>query len=164
MPGSTGFPGAPALSEIAVQVAKSLTSDFSGGGQCTPFVGGYVINARYADPGAMTAGVYKTLLSVAGAGALGFLSGFSAGATIKTITLRITLDGGAPLIFSASSMGSSYVFAAIGTISSVHDPASGNSSLVAIPYRLFFKRSLLVEIMSSVAGSEAKAQYILETY
>lgn len=164
MPGSTGFPGAPAPAALAAQVAKSLTSDFSGGGQCFSFHGGTIGNARYADPGAMTAGVYKTVVSVSGAGALGFLSGFSGGDTAKTITLRVTRDGGAPLIFSSSSMWISYCFAAIGTISSVLDPASGSSSLVAIPYRLFFNRSLLVEIMSSITGSEAKAQYILETY
>lgn len=163
MGGSTGFPGAPAQSG-GVQVAKSLSSDLYGGGSCFTFTGGYVGNARSADPGAMTAGVYKQVLAVSGAGALGFLGAFSSNATVKTITLRVTLDGGAPLIFSGAAMGSSYVFSAIGTISSVHDPASGSSSLVAIASRLRFKRSLLVEIASSVSDSGAKAQYILETY
>lgn len=92
--------------------------------------------------GALTAGVYKTVLSVTGAGFVDVLAAVSNNGTARNIGLRLTLDG--VVVHQKVVDGSGYGGQmAVGLYSN-----STYSS--AAPQRIEFSSSMMVEVSSSL--------------
>lgn len=101
--------------------------------------------------GALTANTYKTLLSVTGAGVLNFMAMNAVDATSRTMTLRLTLDGGEVITRSVTT-AVQYEGAIIAGSSPFSTTASG-MGFDAIP----FSTSMLVEVKSSVTETDKVA-------
>ena len=93
--------------------------------------------------GAVTATVYRTILSVTGAGNLKALLVQSTNATSKTMSIRITRDGVVLPAYTTATVAATSGFVLIGGYSSA-----------LMPDEFIFDRSLLIEYTSSASETD----------
>lgn len=106
-------------------------------------------NARKASPSNWVAANFQTILSVAGAGVLKFAAVVAANTTIRTIGLRITIDGRVIYTNTASGGASLYALVGVGTLAG--EDYSGTIWLRGVQEDEPFYSSLLIEASSSLS-------------
>lgn len=135
---------------------KALTAEILSGPWVIPSsIGG----ARQGDVTCAVASTLYTVVSVSGAGALGFFSIRSKSTTSQAQRVKITLDG--VVIYDQTGGASVTNLAGFIILGSV---ASDGATYRAITHKLSFTSSLLIEVSSSAAGESLRSHYIYEVY
>lgn len=110
--------------------------------------------------GAVTAGTFKTVLSVTGQGSIDFLSFYQIDGTSRSASCRLTIDG--TVVFNSYYAAlNSYGNGGI-AVGAVIQPASNT---YAIPQSVSFNNSFLVELASTLSETDKVAiGVIYKTY
>lgn len=118
-----------------------------------------IIGARQADVACAVAGQLYPVLSVSGAGALGFFSLRTMTATGQTLRVRISIDGTVAYDQTGTNFaGSGYGFVILGAL------LSDGTNVRALTHRLQYNSTLLLEISTSLAGATVRTHYINEVH
>ena len=110
--------------------------------------------------GAVTAGTFKTVLSVTGQGSIDFLSFYQIDGTTRSASCRLTIDG--TVVFNSSYAAISSSLNGGIAVGAVVQPAS---AVFAIPQSVSFNNSFLVELTSTLSETDKVAiGVIYKTY
>ena len=124
-----------------------ITNYFSAGGTFGNFDLTLLRNFKSILSGAVTAAVYKEVLSVTGAGVISLAMGYSIDATDRTIGLKIVIDG--VTVFDAVTTS----FAAVGrNIQAIG--LIGETSLSPVLEPMVFTSSLSISLKSSLSETD----------
>ena len=100
--------------------------------------------------GSLSAGVLATALSVSGAGEIGYLSVYARDTTSRTVRIKVTIDGGTPAVFDATSSAITTTNSGLLVVGNL--PSSTPYVGAVIPLR--WNTSLLIEIASSLTETD----------
>ena len=124
---------------------KSIVNVWSGGTLTYVSLSSFPTRAATVLSGAMTASTLKTVLSISGRGAIGFLAFRQEDSTARTMRIRITLDG--TVIFDSSAASA----AAANQGQTVIGEISGSNILETL---MTFDAQLLIEASSSATETD----------
>lgn len=139
----------------ALRATTAIVNYFSSGGVYAQNINAAAANnATEVLSGALTANTLATALSVTGGGEIGYLAVYTKDTTPRTVRIKVTVDGGTPAVFDATS---SAIAVANGGLLVVGSLPSSTSNYVGAAIPLRWTTSMLIEIASSLTESNKVA-------